>query len=154
MDVGKDGDEGLSGRDEAVAVDLRLLRAAVTRRQLANRTRDLALFNLAVGSKLRGCDLVRLRVSDIHLDDAVRPRATVCQRKPGRPVPFEIIEPTREALAAWLTARSDAPPLIVDARRAASVSVRPNAPIRLAQSPITRPPSVRPPRGRRARRRT
>ncbi|MGW9822414.1 integrase [Methylorubrum extorquens] len=76
-----------------------------TRLQLANRTRDLALFNLAVDSKLRGCDLVGLRVSDIHLGDAVRLRATVCQRKTGRPVPFEITEPTREALAAWLTAR-------------------------------------------------
>jgi site-specific recombinase XerC len=68
-----------------------------TRLQLANRTRDLALFNLAVDSK-------RLRVSDIYLGDAVRLRATVCQRKTGRPVPFEITEPTREALAAWLTA--------------------------------------------------
>lgn len=76
-----------------------------TRLQLANRTRDLALFNLAVDSKLRGCDLVGLRVSDIHLGDAVRPRATVCQRKTGRPVPFEITEPTREALTAWLTER-------------------------------------------------
>ncbi|SFL80988.1 tyrosine-type recombinase/integrase [Methylorubrum salsuginis] len=76
-----------------------------TRLQLANRTRDLALFNLAVDSKLRGCDLVGLRVSDIYLGDAVRLRATVCQRKTGRPVPFEITEPTREALTAWLTAR-------------------------------------------------
>ena len=73
-----------------------------TRLQLANRTRDLALFNLAVDSKLRGCDLVGLRVSDIYLGDAVRLRATVCQRKTGRPVPFEITEPTREALAASL----------------------------------------------------
>ncbi|ABY29200.1 tyrosine-type recombinase/integrase [Methylorubrum extorquens] len=77
-----------------------------TRLQLANRTRDLALFNLAVDSKLRGCDLVRLRVSDIHLGDAVRLRATICQRKTGRPVPFEITELTREALTAWLAARS------------------------------------------------
>ncbi|QRE76785.1 MULTISPECIES: tyrosine-type recombinase/integrase [Methylobacterium] len=77
-----------------------------TRLQLANRTRDLALFNLAVDSKLRGCDLVRLRVSDVHLGDAVRLRATVCQQKTGRPVPFEITEPTREALADWLASRS------------------------------------------------
>ncbi|QRE76774.1 tyrosine-type recombinase/integrase [Methylobacterium aquaticum] len=77
-----------------------------THLQLANRTRDLALFNLAVDSKLRGCDLVRLRVSDVHLGDAVRLRATVCQQKTGRPVPFEITEPTREALADWLTSRS------------------------------------------------
>ena len=71
-----------------------------THLQLANCTRDLA-----VDSKLRGCDLVALRVSDIHLGDAVRLQATVCQRKTGRPVPFEITEPTREALAAWLTSR-------------------------------------------------
>lgn len=76
-----------------------------TRLQLANRTLDLALCNLAVDSKLRGCDLVGVRVSDIYLGDPVRLRATVCQRKTGGPVPFEIIEPTREALAAWLTAR-------------------------------------------------
>jgi hypothetical protein len=61
-----------------------------TRLQLASRTRDLALFNLAVDSKLRGCDLVRLRVTDVHLGDAVRVRSTVSQRKTGRPVPFEI----------------------------------------------------------------
>ncbi|VUD69828.1 hypothetical protein MET9862_00387 [Methylobacterium symbioticum] len=61
-----------------------------TRLQLANRTRDLDLFNLTVDSKLRGCDLVGLRVSDIYLGDAVRLRTTVCQRKTGRPVPFGI----------------------------------------------------------------
>lgn len=77
-----------------------------TRLQLANRTRDLALFNLAVDSTLRGCDLVRLRVTDVHLGDAVRLRSTVAQQKTGRPVPFEITEPTREALTAWLAARS------------------------------------------------
>lgn len=75
-----------------------------TRLQLADHTRDLALFNLAVDSKLRGCDLVGLSTDDIYLGDAVRLRATVCQRKTGRPVPFEITEPTRESLAAWLTA--------------------------------------------------
>ncbi len=77
-----------------------------TRLQLANRTRDLALFNLAVDSKLRGCDLVGLRVSDIHLGDVVRLQATVYQRKTRRPVPFETTVPMREALAAWLAARS------------------------------------------------
>jgi integrase len=77
-----------------------------TRLQIANRTRDLALFNLAIDSKLRGCDLVRLRVSDVYLGDAVRLRTTVCQQKTGRPVPFEITEPAREALTAWLTSRN------------------------------------------------
>ncbi len=54
-----------------------------TRLQLANRTRDLALFNLAVDSKLRGCDLVGLRVSDIYLGDAVRLRATSASLRPA-----------------------------------------------------------------------
>ncbi|WP_336489569.1 tyrosine-type recombinase/integrase [Methylobacterium nigriterrae] len=77
-----------------------------TRLQLASRPRDLALFNLAIDSKLRGCDLVRLRDCDVHLGDAVRLRTTVWQQKTSRPVPFEITEPTREALTAWLTSRS------------------------------------------------
>jgi integrase len=77
------------------------------RQQLKNgrRVRDLALFNCAIDTKLRGCDLVKLRVSDVAPGGAIRPRATVIQQKTGRPVPFEITEPTREALAAWLTAR-------------------------------------------------
>lgn len=66
------------------------------------RTRDLALFNCAIDAKLRGCDLVKLRVSDIAPGGALRDRATVIQQKTGRPVPFEITEPTREALVAWL----------------------------------------------------
>src|SRR6516225_7947281 len=68
----------------------------------AHRVRDLAMFNLAIDSKLRGCDLVRLRVSDVHLGDAIKARATIIQQKTGRPVPFEITDPTTEALAAWL----------------------------------------------------
>ena len=68
----------------------------------AHRVRDLALFNLAIDSKLRGCDLVKLRVSDIAPNGAVRQRATVVQQKTRRPVPSELTAPTREALAAWL----------------------------------------------------
>lgn len=77
------------------------------RQQLKNeqRVRDLALFNCAIDAKLRGCDLVKLRVSDIAPGGAVRQRATIIQQKTGRPVPFEITEPTREALAAWLVIR-------------------------------------------------
>jgi len=72
------------------------------RLQLADRLRDLALFNLAVDSKLRGCDLVRLRVADIAHGDSITSRATVIQRKTGRPVRFELTEPTREAVRDWL----------------------------------------------------
>src|SRR6195952_2731394 len=56
--------------------------------------------------KLSGCDLVKLRVSDIYLGDSVRLRTRIVQQKTGRPVPFELTDPTREALAAWLTKRS------------------------------------------------
>lgn len=59
------------------------------------RIRDLALFNCAIDAKLRGCDLVRLRVSDVAPGGSLRARATVIQQKTGRPVPFEITEPTR-----------------------------------------------------------
>ncbi|MGU3667199.1 tyrosine-type recombinase/integrase [Methylobacterium sp. A49B] len=76
-----------------------------TRLQHEGRTRDLALFNTAIDSKLRGCDLVRLRVADVHLGDGIRLRTTIIQQKTGRPVPFELTETTREALAAWLKLR-------------------------------------------------
>ena len=70
-----------------------------------DRVRDLALFNCAIDAKLRGCDLVKLRVSDVAPGGSLRQRATVIQQKTGRPVPFEITEPTREALATWLRIR-------------------------------------------------
>ena len=76
-----------------------------TRLQHEGRTRDLALFNTAIDSKLRGCDLVRLRVADVYLGDGVRLRTTIVQQKTGRPVPFELTETTRETLTAWLRQR-------------------------------------------------
>jgi integrase len=72
------------------------------RLQLEGRRRDLALFNLAIDSKLRGCDLVRLRVTDVCVGDQMRDRATVIQQKTGRPVQFEITEQTRAAIRDWL----------------------------------------------------
>ena len=66
------------------------------------RVRDLALFDCGIDAKLRGCDLVKLRVSDVAPGGALRQRATVIQQKTGRPVPFEITDTTREALTAWL----------------------------------------------------
>jgi integrase len=72
------------------------------RLQVAHRIRDLALFNLALDSKLRACDLVALRVDDVALNGQVRSRATVMQRKTRRPVQFEITEQTREAVGRWL----------------------------------------------------
>ena len=75
------------------------------RLQLLNRTRDLALFNLAIDSKLRSCDLVRMRVADVSHASRVLPRATVMQRKTGLPVRFELTEQTREAIKIWITVR-------------------------------------------------
>ena len=68
--------------------------------QVAQRLRDLALFNLALDSKLGGCDLVRLRVVDVTLGGRVRSRAAVVQHEAGHPVQFDITEQTREALGA------------------------------------------------------
>jgi integrase len=70
------------------------------RLQLARRTRDLAMFNLAIDSKLRGCDLVAIRVDDVAPDGYAVDRATVRQRKTGRPVRFELTE--RQALDDYL----------------------------------------------------
>jgi integrase len=72
------------------------------RLQIANRIRDLALFDLAIDSKLRACDLVRLRVRDLAHGERVAARATVMQQKTQRPVQFEITEQTRDAVAKWI----------------------------------------------------
>jgi integrase len=80
--------------------------AICTRLQHEGRTRDLAMFNLAIDSKLRGCDLVRLRVGDVVLGGTVRLRTAIVQQKTGRPVPFELTDSAREALTAWLRKRT------------------------------------------------
>lgn len=72
------------------------------RLQLGARIRDLALFNLAIDSKLRACDLVKLHVSDVAPMGRVASRAIVLQQKTKQPVRFEITESTREAVAAWI----------------------------------------------------
>jgi integrase len=72
------------------------------RLQIQNRTRELALFNLAIDSKLRSCDLVKLRVRDVCHVSIVATRSMVMQQKTQRPVQFEITEQTREALLAWI----------------------------------------------------
>ena len=69
------------------------------------RARDRALFDLAIDSKLRGCDLVRVRIGDLVTGDRIRDRALVVQRKTGRPVQFEILEPARTTLHDWLERR-------------------------------------------------
>jgi len=72
------------------------------RLQMDNKVRDLALFNLALDSKLRSCDLVKLRVRDIAHGKQISKRAMVIQQKTQQPVQFEITEQTRDALAIWI----------------------------------------------------
>ena len=72
------------------------------RLEIAQSKRDLAIFNLAIDSKLRGCDLVKLRLEDICSGTNVRRRATIVQKKTGRPVQFEISEQSRNSVEAWL----------------------------------------------------
>ncbi|WP_338334335.1 tyrosine-type recombinase/integrase [Xanthomonas euvesicatoria] len=73
------------------------------RLQLGHKIRDLALFNLAIDSKLGACDLVKLRVSDVSHGRQMASRAMVMQQKTGRPVQFEITQSTREAVQALIT---------------------------------------------------
>lgn len=70
--------------------------------QIEARHRDLALFNLAIDSKLRGCDLLKLRVSDVSNGGRVASRAMILQQKTQRPVQFEITLHTRLAISAWI----------------------------------------------------
>jgi integrase len=72
------------------------------RLQLTKKIRELAMFNLAIDSKLRGCDLVSLKVRDVTHGNQVVPRASVMQHKTQRPVQFELTDPTRDAVGAWI----------------------------------------------------
>lgn len=82
---------------------LREIWAIRIRLQLAKRVRDLALFNLAIDSKLRGCDLVKLRVQDVVHGGKAVSRTSVVQQKTGQPVKFELTDQTREAVEAWIS---------------------------------------------------
>jgi integrase len=75
-----------------------------TKLQIEGRTRDLAMFNLAIDSKLRGCDVVAIRVEDVAGGGYTADRATVRQKKTGRPVRFELSEQTRQAVDDYLKA--------------------------------------------------
>ncbi len=68
--------------------------------------RDLAMFDLAIDTKLRGCDLVKLRIGDVVADGEAKKRATVVKQKTGQPVTFELTEQTRDSLISWLNVRS------------------------------------------------
>jgi hypothetical protein len=77
--------------------------------QIEGRARDLAMFNLATDSKLRGCDVVAIRVEDVAAGGYTADRATVRQRKTGRPVRFELSEQTRQAVDDYLKATGKRP---------------------------------------------
>lgn len=83
-------------------LQLRDIWAIRVRLQIAENNRDLALFNLAIDSKLKACDLTKLRVRDVAHGEHVFSRAMVMQQKTQRPVQFEITEQTRFAVAAWI----------------------------------------------------
>lgn len=72
------------------------------RLQLGHRTRELAMFDLGLDSKLRACDLVKLHVRDIAHGDRISARAIVMQQKTSMPVQFEITQPTRDAVSDWI----------------------------------------------------
>ncbi len=72
------------------------------------RLRDRALFDLAIDSKLRGCDVVKIKIGDIVSGGRVRTRAIIIQQKTGRPVQFELMEDARTSLRAWLDRRGGA----------------------------------------------
>jgi len=80
-----------------------------TRLQIERQVRELALFNLAIDSKLRGCDLVAIRVDDVARNGHAIERTSVRQRKTGRPVRFEPTEQTRQAIDDYLTSTGKKP---------------------------------------------
>ena len=80
-----------------------------TKLQIEGRVRDLAMFNLAIDSKLRGCDVVAMRVEDVAASGYTADRAAVRQKKTGRPVRFELSEQTRQAIDDFLKASNKRP---------------------------------------------
>ncbi len=80
-----------------------------TKLQIEGRVRDLAMFNLAIDSKLRGCDVVAIKVEDVAAGGYTADRATVRQKKTGRPVRFELTEQTRQAVDQYLKATNKKP---------------------------------------------
>src|SRR5258708_4883747 len=80
-----------------------------TKLQIEGRVRDLAMFNLAIDSKLRGCDVIAIKVEDVAAGGYTADRATVRQKKTGQPVRFELSEQTRQAVDDYLMAANKKP---------------------------------------------
>ena len=77
------------------------------------RLRDRALFDLAIDSKLRGCDIVKIKIGDLVTGASIRNRATVIQQKTGKPVQFELMADARRTLQCWLERRRGSPDAFV-----------------------------------------
>ena len=103
-----------------------------TRLLLEGRIRDLALFNLAIDSKLRGCDVVAVRVEDVAPNGYTMDRATVRQKKTGRPVKFELTDQTRQAIDDYLKAAARKPGEFLFAGRRGSSHCADHSAIRAA----------------------
>ena len=89
------------------------------------RLRDRALLDLAIDSKLRGCDLVKMHIGDVVSGGRIRSRAMIIQKKTGRPVQFELLEPARNSLREYLERRGGLAnrAYVVASRRASSSSI-------------------------------
>jgi integrase len=97
-----------------------------TKLQVEGRMRDLALFKVAIDSKLRGCDVVALKVDDVAPGGYAADRASVRQKKTGRPVKFELTESTRQAIDDYLrvTGRKSGEYLFIGRRRTGHMTTR------------------------------
>src|SRR6202049_406499 len=103
-----------------------------TKLQIEGRTRDLAMFNLAIDSKLRGCDVVAIRVEDVAAAGYTADRAAVRQKKTGRSVRFELSEQTRQAVDDYLKAANKRPgELLFTGRSGPNASMTPRQYARL-----------------------
>jgi integrase len=116
-------------------LELKHVQSIRVRLEIALSMRDLAIFNLAIDSKLRACDLVKLRLDDICSGTNVRRRATIVQKKTGRPVQFEISEQSRNSVEAWLpTLRATGSRYLLPTRIHASPHISTRQYARLVQS--------------------
>src|SRR4030081_3360596 len=106
-----------------------------TKLQIDGRVRDLAMFNLAIDSKLRGCDVIAIQVEDIAAGGHTADRATLRQKKTGRPVRFELSEQTRQAVDDYLKATGKRPgEFLFTGRRVADRNMRTRQYARLVSS--------------------
>ena len=102
-----------------------------TKLQIEQQTRDLAMFNLAIDSKLRGCDVVTIKIDDVAPNGYSVDRATVRQKKTGRPVRFELTEQTRQAVDDYLKAAGKRPGDFLFTGRRSGQSITPRQYARL-----------------------